>query len=829
MGQRLALGVLVVASCAALAYVGTTLDGGHRAVLLGSPSGNPSSSADLSWVQVLAGAAVEPMQGTQAVQARRRQVQPRGWRHARVLSSAVGQTAPWAANAAAVQAASRVAGRGPAERAARGRAAAERRRKQQMVRDSTRYEQMRGARQAAEKEERLAAAGNLEQSLRAIAAYMAPSGRKARSRFQRAVDDFMAKEQARERARGSQGWGHESQVTSDQRMKQEQSQEEKQMHRMKKTKDFLRSVKKVVKPSKAPKMAVSATNSKVAGRAIPSLEIVIDGKQAQIELPISGGDLEVPLENVAVAADDKTLDVPIAHMHFKRNTQKDVSQSKSVELQSGKVEHVKEKVSERRNKSERAKEDDRAKATRRKYEEREDALRRQKALEDAESSFPSKREIMKDEEEYADERREREEEEVEREEKEAKALEAKEEEKNQERALEEAESSFPAEGRGPGGAFKTSAELDAEEERGRREEDKMMEEGRHEGGKTARRQKMKGVGMAQLKHEDKAALVSLALRVPMDPGECSASVRDKIEAAIAQAAGVGASEVSVVSYGKYSVDRQPAGRKVADDILDKRKDLSVERNESEIHEAAMRLQDRWIDEFESSGELGSDDLKQDADDEEGEDEDEDASGGSRRRLLTADDAGDDLAGDDADDDGEDGGEEQDATRVDLEVKAASQEAAEDIVAQLTEENINAELMLAGLPAADLVSDPHVVSPVDNGSDNGVSSSDAAPKPKHHHIPHPHPDFSHHARHAPQPHWNMPGGIWKHHEVQQPKHDPTKLEKLGVNVDGVGGVYRAFAVPFFDETQVIQEKVVHEGTNLPRSCSVCQLVSVSPYS
>ena len=168
-------------------------------------------------------------------------------------------------------------------------------------------------------------------------------------------------------------------------------------------------------------------------------------------------------------------------------------------------------------------------------------------------------------------------------------------------------------------------------------------------------------------------------------------------------------------------------------------------------------------------------------------------------------------------------------RVDLEVKAASQEAAEDIVAHLTEEKINAELILSGLPAAELVSDPHVVSPEDDGSDKGVSSPDTAPKPKHHHIPHPHPDLSHHARHAPQPHWKMPGGIWRHHEMQQPKHDPTKLEKLGVNVDGVGGVYRAFAVPFFDETQVFREKVVHEGTSLARMCSVCQLVSVSPYS
>lgn len=834
MGRELALGVLLAASCALLAYISTAFDVtvNGAALLLGS-----GQQPDLSWVQVLAGAAVEPIQGKQA---QKRDVLPRGWRHARVLSSAVGQTAPWAAQAAAAEAASRQALRGPAERAARGRAVEERRR-QQMSRDNVHYEQMRRARQAAEKEERFAAAGNLQDSLRTIATFMAPHGREARSRFQRAVDNFMAKEQARELAVQSRSHrpGHGLQATGENRMEQEQKHEEEKVHRMKQAQNFMGRVKSIDMPSKPPQIKPRATSPKAVGKVVPSVEIAMNGRRAQIELPISGGELEVPLQRVAVTADDKALDVPIVGMNFKRiRVGKGDTGNKNVG-----VKHKQAMVAdslESRSRSELAKGQVKAKRTIREDEAKEDELRRQKALENAESSFPSGR-VMEEGEDNDGEVRV----ESEREKRKAKVSEAKKEERRQEKALAEAASSFPsdrhvkeeeeeyerersrreeedkgvtrkgenkrreekaledAESSFPAGEPKYEGAVETSSERGYGEqgrqttryadaEHQRAEEEEEAVDRHLRVQRMKGAGMMLSKHQE--VLVSLALRVPLRPDDCSASVRDKIEEAIAEAAGVGASQVSVVSFGKYSDDGQATGGKVEDGVLDKRKDLSVERNETAIHEAAMRLQDEWIGDFEASGELGSDELKDKAD--AGEDDgDGQAPDGSRRRLLSA------SAGDEDD---VDQGADVDGTQVDVEIKALRPEAAEDIVAHLTEESINAELEKAGLPCAELVRYPHVGSHEDHDGDKGAASPDeSAPKPKHHSRPHPHghPDLSHHARHAPEPHWKMPGGIWRHHEARQPMRTPTKLEHLGVNVDGVGGVYRAFAVPFFDETQV----------------------------
>jgi len=119
----------------------------------------------------------------------------------------------------------------------------------------------------------------------------------------------------------------------------------------------------------------------------------------------------------------------------------------------------------------------------------------------------------------------------------------------------------------------------------------------------------------------------------------------------------------------------------------------------------------------------------------------------------------------------------------------------------------ARIQAAGLPAAELVSAPHISTAGDDAAaaeagedEGGASSKPPSPAPEQPHHARPHPDPSRHERHPVQPQWQMPGGIWRHHEANQPQRDPTKLEKLGVNVDGVGGVYRAFAVPLFDESQ-----------------------------
>ena len=188
--------------------------------------------------------------------------------------------------------------------------------------------------------------------------------------------------------------------------------------------------------------------------------------------------------------------------------------------------------------------------------------------------------------------------------------------------------------------------------------------------------------------------------------------------------------------------------------------------------------------------------------------------------------------------------------VDVEVTAKNNKEAEGIAAALTADNINAEFAKAGLPAAEIVSAARVTSEVDateaskardsprdsvprrneahadeHGADKGDSndgvsnngdsnngdsshppaSSSPAPAPD---APSSHPkggstaDQKHPGKDAVQA--GTPAApiypIWPHHEAVEPRRDPTKLEKSGVNVDGAGGVFRAMPLPIFDESQ-----------------------------
>jgi hypothetical protein len=267
--RTLAAGLVAIAAAVLFAGV-LTLDGRRGgetgAELLGVPlgrSGPMAGGRDMSWVQVLAGEAVEPMlgeaaHGAETAKTRARHAEPPGWRHALVLSAAMGKTAPWAAQAEAAEQAARVVARGPAVRLARARAAAERQSGSSREQEFNRVlnSQVQRAGHATEEEERLAAAGDLQQSLRTIASYMAPSGKRARSRFQRAVDNFMAKEQKRERAsehKDSRMPQRKQEVTRSRRTGSEErieKQQEGEERRMRQAKEVMRKVKSKTAASK---------------------------------------------------------------------------------------------------------------------------------------------------------------------------------------------------------------------------------------------------------------------------------------------------------------------------------------------------------------------------------------------------------------------------------------------------------------------------------------------------------------------------------------------------------------------------------------------------
>jgi len=87
--------------------------------------------------------------------------------------------------------------------------------------------------------------------------------------------------------------------------------------------------------------------------------------------------------------------------------------------------------------------------------------------------------------------------------------------------------------------------------------------------------------------------------------------------------------------------------------------------------------------------------------------------------------------------------------------------------------INEKLQEAGLPAVQITEAPHIYDTPPNGF--GVAAS----------------------RHAP-------ASVWPHHDrfywkEHQAKRHPTRLEKLGINVNSLGGS-RAVPLPIFDETQ-----------------------------
>lgn len=113
------------------------------------------------------------------------------------------------------------------------------------------------------------------------------------------------------------------------------------------------------------------------------------------------------------------------------------------------------------------------------------------------------------------------------------------------------------------------------------------------------------------------------------------------------------------------------------------------------------------------------------------------------------------------------------TELNVEVKAKSRKAAKKIAAELTQAKINEKLQEAGLPAVQITEAPHIYDTPPNGF--GVAAS----------------------RHAP-------ASVWPHHDrfywkEHQAKRHPTRLEKLGINVNSLGGS-RAVPLPIFDETQ-----------------------------
>ena len=350
----------------------------------------------------------------------------------------------------------------------------------------------------------------------------------------------------------------------------------------------------------------------------PALEIDMSGKEARIELPISGGELDVPLEG-AVRVEHNMLRVPMVGMDFKQaHARSDPSRRTRVASpRAFKQAHTRSDRKDARlpsslNSAARgadksshraggATERKRGEAEMKAKEAQEDAERRQEALQDALSGFPSATQMKQAREEYSTEMEEK----HRRMEEEEEADAAEEGEVQEEKALEEAEESFPAakalddEEGGDGEPHPTAA--DAQHEKAA--EGKRQERMEEEGGVGEKGEQ----GVQHLGKADTTAVVRLALRVPMEMGEVSAALRGKIEAAVATAAGVSASEVSA-SYGEYSAGGEEQGEKQGEGpgqgsgVLDKRKDLSVMRNESAIRAAAMHLQDNWIHEYEVESE-----------------------------------------------------------------------------------------------------------------------------------------------------------------------------------------------------------------------------------
>jgi hypothetical protein len=137
--------------------------------------------------------------------------------------------------------------------------------------------------------------------------------------------------------------------------------------------------------------------------------------------------------------------------------------------------------------------------------------------------------------------------------------------------------------------------------------------------------------------------------------------------------------------------------KAENDALDKRLEMHVELNETEVHHAALDLQSQYINEFEESDAIGAAELKP-ADEKDREDkaDDMEESNGAQRRLLS----------DDADEEDVDGGAP--ATKppmeavLDVVVSARGAKEAARIVKHLTIEKINAALAAAGVLVGVLV-------------------------------------------------------------------------------------------------------------------------------
>ena len=133
------------------------------------------------------------------------------------------------------------------------------------------------------------------------------------------------------------------------------------------------------------------------------------------------------------------------------------------------------------------------------------------------------------------------------------------------------------------------------------------------------------------------------------------------------------------------------GCKVENDALDKRAEMYVELNNTEMHQAALDLQSQYIHQFEESDAVGAAELKPEEGDREEKADEEEQDNGERRRLLS----------DDADEEDVNGGAYASATKppkeavLDVVVTARGAKEAARIVQQLTIEKINAALAAAG--------------------------------------------------------------------------------------------------------------------------------------
>lgn len=413
---------------------------------------------------------------------------------------------------------------------------------------------------------------------------------------------------------------------------------------------------------------------------------------------------------------------------------------------------------------------------------------------------------------------------------------AQEEEQSEEKALDEAESSFPAPGdreEAVDEATEHKALEDAEESfpaptpSVEKEDDEETAALPHVAAKTPPKDQ------AKHKPKDKANVVYLSLKVPLDAESWTPQVRASFTDAIAKAAGVEPDKVTMPSFADIAdkgeeaqddhlKDQTPADKAAHDatqhdatehdatehdatvqgedeqhdeehdsaskdaedeqhqassddathehhaaasddDVLDKRHDLHVEVDEEAVHSAAKHLQQHIIEQFENSSSIGADQLA--------DHEDHD----SGRRLLAETDK---------------------SSQVDLEIEAKNPAAAAKMAARLTADKINTQLKAAGLPSAEIVKAAHVGGAHAGGAHVGGAHVGGAAEVATH-TPASSPPKQ------PAAHPASPGAsVWPHHTAQA-KHtarDPTKLEREGVNVDGAGGVYRALALPVFDDTQ-----------------------------